>query len=217
MLSCIYWIDHVALSFVLLIQYIYWCSNAKTCLKSLILWQLSCNIEANRCRIIIAIIINIYLMLMTCQELFKYSPLLTHFLGGAVVKNVPANARDAWDPWVGKIPWSRKWEPTPIPLPGKFHGQRRLVSYRPWGHKESDTAEWLSVHAHTHIHTHTHTLLIHLILRRTLEEPFIIIPILQMGDQRLRKVTNPTHSQVAVHTEQKYNLNLDSLAQNLGF
>ena len=39
----------------------------------------------------------------------------------------------AFDPWVGKIPWSRKWQPTPIFLPGKFHRQRRLVSYSPWG------------------------------------------------------------------------------------
>ena len=58
----------------------YWCLNVKTCLKSLILWQLLCSIEANSCRIIITIIINIYLILITCQELFKYSPLLTHFL-----------------------------------------------------------------------------------------------------------------------------------------
>ena len=46
-------------------------------------------------------------------------------------------------PWVGKIPWSRKWQPTPV-LPGKFCGQRSLASYRPWGHRESDTTEWLS-------------------------------------------------------------------------
>ena len=37
----------------------------------------------------------------------------------------------------------RKWQPTPIPLPGKFHGWRSLVGYSPWGHKESDTTEQL--------------------------------------------------------------------------
>ena len=62
-----------------------------------------------------------------------------------VVKNPPANARDAkrhrFDFWVGKIPWRRKWQPAPIFLPGKFHGRRSLVGYSPWGRKESDTIE----------------------------------------------------------------------------
>ena len=39
--------------------------------------------------------------------------------------------RHGFNPWVGKIPWSRKWQPTPIFLPGKFHGQRRLAGYSP--------------------------------------------------------------------------------------
>ena len=39
--------------------------------------------------------------------------------------------------------WRRKWQPTPILLPGKFHGLRSLVGYSPWGHKESDTTERL--------------------------------------------------------------------------
>ena len=37
-----------------------------------------------------------------------------------------------FDPWVGRIPWRRKWKPTPVFLPGKFHGQRSLVGYSPW-------------------------------------------------------------------------------------
>ena len=48
--------------------------------------------------------------------------------------------------WLGKIPWSRKWQPTPVFLPGKFHGQSSLAGYSPWGHKELDTTEWLSAH-----------------------------------------------------------------------
>ena len=40
-----------------------------------------------------------------------------------------------FDPWVGKIPWRRKWQSTLGLLPGKSHGQRTLVGYRPWGHK----------------------------------------------------------------------------------
>ena len=41
-------------------------------------------------------------------------------------------------PWVRKIPWRRKWQPTPVFLPGASHGQRRLVGYSPWGLKELD-------------------------------------------------------------------------------
>ena len=43
--------------------------------------------------------------------------------------------------WVRKIPWRRKWQTTPVFSPGEFHGQRRLVGYSPWGHKESDMTE----------------------------------------------------------------------------
>ena len=46
-------------------------------------------------------------------------------------------------PWVGKIPWRRKWQPTPVFLPGKSHAQWSLVGYHPWGCKESDTTERL--------------------------------------------------------------------------
>ena len=38
-------------------------------------------------------------------------------------------------PWVGKIPWRRAWQPTPVFLPGEPHGQQSLVDYSPWGHK----------------------------------------------------------------------------------
>ena len=56
--------------------------------------------------------------------------------------------RPGFDPWVGKIPWRRAWQPTPVFLPGESHGQRSLVGYSPWGHKESDTTEWLSTAQH---------------------------------------------------------------------
>ena len=72
------------------------------------------------------------------------------FPGGSVVKNLPANAKDRGDvgsiPRVRRIPWKRKWQPTPVFLPGKSHGQRSLLDYSPWGCKESDTTEQLSVH-----------------------------------------------------------------------
>ena len=51
----------------------------------------------------------------------------------------------------GIIQWRRKWQPTPVFLPGESQGQRSLVGYSPWSRKESDTTKWL-----THTHTHTH-------------------------------------------------------------
>ena len=52
--------------------------------------------------------------------------------------------RCKFDSWFKKIPWGRKWQPTPAFLPGEFHGQRRLVGYSSWGHKESDMTEQLT-------------------------------------------------------------------------
>ena len=49
--------------------------------------------------------------------------------------------RHGFDPWVWKIPWKRAWKPTPVFLPGESHGQRSLVNYSPWDHKESDSPE----------------------------------------------------------------------------
>ena len=52
--------------------------------------------------------------------------------------------RCRFDHWHRKIPWRRKWQPTPVFLPGKSHGQQSLVDYSPWGCKESDMTEWLN-------------------------------------------------------------------------
>ena len=50
-----------------------------------------------------------------------------------------------WETWVQslgqEVPWRRKWQSTPVPLPGKSHGQKSLVGYSPWGRKESDMTE----------------------------------------------------------------------------
>ena len=62
-----------------------------------------------------------------------------------VVKNLPATAGDVkshgFHLWVWKIPWRRAWQPTPVFLPGEYHGQRSLVGHGPRGHGESDTTE----------------------------------------------------------------------------
>ena len=51
-------------------------------------------------------------------------------------KESACQCRGLWfDPWVGKILWRRKWQPTPVYLPGESYGQRSLVRYSPWGYK----------------------------------------------------------------------------------
>ena len=57
------------------------------------------------------------------------------------VKNPPEKQKT----WVRKVPWRREWLPTPVFLPRELHGQRSLVGYSPWGHKESDMAKWLTL------------------------------------------------------------------------
>ena len=57
--------------------------------------------------------------------------------------------RQRFDPSLGMIPWSRKWQPTPTFLPGKFHGQRNLVGSSPWGRKELGKTEQLRMHRGT--------------------------------------------------------------------
>ena len=59
-----------------------------------------------------------------------------------IVKSLQCG-RPGFNPWVGKIPWRRNWQPTPVLLPRKFQGWRSLVGYSPWGHKELDTTEQL--------------------------------------------------------------------------
>ena len=56
--------------------------------------------------------------------------------------------RPGFNPWIRKIPWRRKWQPTPALLPGKSHGQRSVVDYSSRGRKESDTTERLPFHFH---------------------------------------------------------------------
>ena len=63
-----------------------------------------------------------------------------------MVKNLPAMWKtQRFDPWVGKIPWRREWLPTPVFSTGEFCGQRSLVGYSPWSHKESDTTKQHSI------------------------------------------------------------------------
>ena len=72
------------------------------------------------------------------------------FPGGTGIKNLPAMQemqRHRFNPWVRKFPWNREWQPTPVSLPGEFHGQRSLVGYSPWGCRVG----------HNGVTEHTHT------------------------------------------------------------
>ena len=80
------------------------------------------------------------------------------FPGGSMGKESTCNAgdtNDGFDPWVGRSPGEGNGQPTPVFLPGKFHGHRSLAGYSPWGCKESDMTEHTRTRAHTHTHTHT--------------------------------------------------------------
>ena len=66
-----------------------------------------------------------------------------------VVRNPPANTGHMRDagliPGLGRTPGGGAWQPTPVFSPGEFHGQRSIVGYSPWDHKDSDTTEQLTV------------------------------------------------------------------------
>ena len=70
------------------------------------------------------------------------TPVFLGFPGGSASKKICLQCRRlGFDPWGGTIPWRRERLPTPVFWPRKFHGL-----YCPWGHKELDTTEWLSLH-----------------------------------------------------------------------
>ena len=103
---------------------------------------------------------------------------------GAVVKNPPLQEmQDSWV-WslVGKIPWSRKWQPTPVLLPGKSYGQRILAGYSPCDLKETDPTE------HTCRQTHVHLVLGINVFRMFPCEVLTIISSLLIWKLKLGKV-----------------------------
>ena len=59
-------------------------------------------------------------------------------LGGSGKESTFQCRRLEFHPWVRKIPWRRRWQPTPVFLPGEFCGQSSLAGCSPWGHRESD-------------------------------------------------------------------------------
>ena len=79
-------------------------------------------------------------MLNKTEEVsFLFDSILMGFSGGSDGRVCLQCERPGFSRWVGKIPWRRKWQPTPVFLSGESHGQRSLVGYSLWGHKEPDT------------------------------------------------------------------------------
>ena len=75
-----------------------------------------------------------------CIPTAYWASMMAQQVKNPLATQVTQETQDRFDPWFGKIP-RREWQPTPVFLPEKFHGQRSLPGYISWGHKESDTAE----------------------------------------------------------------------------
>ena len=93
----------------------------------------------------------LYLLIYIYLDIHIYVYIYTHIhihmasLVVQTVMNLPAMLETQFDPWVRKIPWRRKQQVISVFLPGKFHGERSLVGYRPWSHKKLDMTEWLTL------------------------------------------------------------------------
>ena len=96
---------------------------------------------------------------MTSRDLAFCTRKVTDFPGGSDAKASACNGGDLGSiPGLGRSPWRRKWQPTPVFLPGEFHGQRSLASYNPWGRKEADMTKLLHFHFQGDWQPGTHSL-----------------------------------------------------------
>ena len=82
-------------------------------------------------------------LLLASVEGIGHSPITC--LVAQMVKNLPAMQETQVRSLGWKIPWRKKWQPTLELLPGEFHGQRSLVGYCPWIHKQSDMTDRLTI------------------------------------------------------------------------
>ena len=97
------------------------------------------------------------------------------------VKRLPTMRETEFNSWVQKILWRRKWQSTPVLLPGKSHGQRSLVGYSPWGHKELDTTERL------------HFLLLHFMIRVKVKVPQLCLTLCDPMDYTVHGFSRPEY------------------------
>ena len=124
---------------------------------------------------------------------YRYRYRYTGLPGGSEVKVSACVCmqcgRPGFNSWVGNIPWRRKWQSTPIFLPGEFHGQRSLVGCSPRGCKESDMTERL--------HFHFHIYMSHLMQKaNSLEKTLVLVRIegkRKKGQQRMTSLDSITY------------------------
>ena len=95
------------------------------------------------------------------------------------------------DTWGWKIPQRRKWQFTPVFLPGQSHDQKSQVGYSLWGCEESNRTKWLSTHTHTHTHTIPAVVNEYLILQEHLK---ILVTIKVCYNPQLSTSHNPSGS-----------------------
>ena len=84
--------------------------------------------------------LGFYSVFPSVTRLLFMSP-LSIWMVAQTVKRLPIRQRPGFNPWVGKTSWRRKWQSTPVFLPGKFHGWRSLVGYNLWGRRVRHNSE----------------------------------------------------------------------------
>ena len=117
------------------------------------IWEVTCSKEQQwtschqiHCFVSLSLTSLIFLYyLAPSQRLWTLHLLFFHCCPGGTSGKEPAcqyrRLRCEFDPWFRKIPWRRKWQPTPVTLPGESHGQRSRVGYSPWGCTELDMTQ----------------------------------------------------------------------------
>ena len=139
------WKSHVLLwaSVFSSVEWGYWNLSQKVVVKiQRPEWTLS------ECKLLLLKLLFFKMIAISGREswLFDFSTSWWGFPYGSAVRLSHQWRRHSFNPWVRKIPWRRKRQPTPVFLPGKSHRQRSRAGYSPTSCKESDTTEWLSMH-----------------------------------------------------------------------
>ena len=135
------------------------CFNQDRCLKVLQRKRIS-RIHIYVCRVCVCVCVCVCVYVCVYTYIHTY---ILGFPGDPVIQNMLA-MQEMWVQSLGqKNPWSRKWQPTPVFLPGKLHGQRSPVGSSPWGCKRVSydlvMKQQLYIYTQTHTHTHTHIMM----------------------------------------------------------
>ena len=130
-------------------SFVIWPSASWASFRSDTLWKPSILILLNHSEIASSLLTSDLKMYLACSQLllniFWINWLPRWFSSKESACQSWRHRRCRFSPWVRKIPWRRKWQPSAVFLPGESHGQRILAGYRPWDQKESNTTEWLTL------------------------------------------------------------------------